>query len=200
MGWEAEYQPKPRTTQAQARLLCDLFHAERFCLPTRVLKHRLINGVWYAKVETVAENGIPFRWFVICLVRWEGDTLMRKMMDNSVGPCADDCPVSWFSDVPVEGQYDQNWRERCVAKLAKRRKTTQLINTLEAGDKVKFDTFYAGIDEWIYTGIPWLFRQGSNEPFTRLRNWRQHIQSITKPQQNKIMTTFNENRKEAANA
>ena len=110
MGWDGNYCSKPGTRREEAELLLEYFNADGYTLPTRVLKHRLIGNVWYAKVETTREDGSVLRWIAVCLVRWEDGMLLRKMMDNSVGPYADDCPTSWFSDVPVAGRFDQEWR------------------------------------------------------------------------------------------
>lgn len=199
MGWYGSYCTKPGTRKEQAELLCRLFYEEGFQQATRVLEHRLIKGVWYAKVETTKEDGSVVRWFAICLVRWEKGQVMRKLMDNTMGPYADDCPVRWFDDVPVEGAYDREWRDRCFAKQAKRRRSANLIKTMEAGDRVKFDTLYAGADEWIYTGTPWLFCREPHGFPVRLRKWKQHIQCITK-QHTHMKTIQHDNRQEVHHA
>ena len=178
MGWSGNYCTKPATRKEQAELLLEYFNADGYTLPTRVLKHRLIGSVWYAKVETTREDGSVLRWIAVCLVRWESGMLLRKMMDNSVGPYADDCPTSWFSDVPVAGRFDQEWRDRCYTRQKRHRHTMRHIRNLEAGDSVRFSTMYDDANEWIYTGIPWLFRKTPGGNACRLRNWRKHLIEI----------------------
>lgn len=189
MGWDGSFCTKPKTAKEQAELLCQLFYDDGYRLPTKILKHRLINGVWYAKVETTKEDGSAIVWFAICLVRWEKGQVMRKMMDNTMGPYADDCPTDWFKDVPVDGQFDRDWRNRCYAKQAKLKEVAHIIKSLKAGDRVSFNTTYDGSDEWIYTGKPWLFRKTPSAIASKLRNWRKHIIGVIKTQNINTMTT-----------
>ena len=81
MGWSGNYCTRPATKKEEAELLLEYFNADGYTLPTRVLKHRLIGSVWYAKVETTREDGSVLRWIAVCLVRWEDGMLLRKMMD-----------------------------------------------------------------------------------------------------------------------
>ncbi|MBS1722509.1 MAG: hypothetical protein JSS66_05820 [Armatimonadetes bacterium] len=36
-----------------------------------------------------------------------------KDVSASMGPTYYNCPVSWFDEVPVDGEYDREWREEC---------------------------------------------------------------------------------------
>jgi len=200
MGWDGNYCSKPGTRREEAELLLEYFNADGYTLPTRVLKHRLIGNTWYAKVETTREDGSVLRWIAVCLVRWEDGMLLRKMMDNSVGPYADDCPTSWFSDVPVAGRFDQEWRNRCYARQERHRHTMRCLRKLEAGDSVKFSTRYDDADVWYYTGIPWLFRKTPNGNACRLRNWRKHLIEINPHNQQYTNMTTQHARKEIHHA
>lgn len=61
MGWSGNYCTKPTTRKEQAELLLQRFYDDGYTLPTRVLRHRLIGSVWYAKVETTREDGSVLR-------------------------------------------------------------------------------------------------------------------------------------------
>lgn len=200
MGWDGNYCKKLGTRREEAELLLEYFNADGYTLPTRVLKHRLIGNTWYAKVETTREDGSLLRWIAVCLVRWEDGMLMRKMMDNSMGPYADDCPVSWLNDVPLAGKFDQEWRDRCRAKQGRDRQLARHIRNLEAGDSVRFKARYDDADVWIYTGIPWLFRKTPGGNACRLKNWRKHLIEIKPHNQEQTNMTTQPTRKEAHHA
>lgn len=120
MGWTGtKHDPLPLRHKDREQLLLAIFYDQGWLQPTKVLQHRIIRDVWYAKVETTLQDGSTRRWIAVCLYRWEDGELWTKFMDNTVGPAYYDCPVSWFRDIPVEGQFDLHWRDVCRAHQRK---------------------------------------------------------------------------------
>ncbi len=180
MGWWGNLMEKPRSRKELQKHLLEQFKNAGWETPTEVLAHRLIGNTWYAKVKTTLPDGSEKLWFAITLLRWEDGCLWTKEMDNTVGPAADDCPISWFTDVPVEGEYDQHWRDRCIAKQERAKKVAKMVRRMRAGDLVTFSGQYGDCDKWYYTGIHWLFSRTPDGRLTRLRNWRKYLLSVTR--------------------
>lgn len=180
MGWWGNPMKKPHSRKELQEYLLEHFNNAGWQNPTEVLAHRLIGNTWYAKVKTTQEDGSSRLWFAVTLVRWKDGYLWLKEMDNTVGPAADDCPISWFADVPVEGEYDQEWRDRCMAKQERAKKVAAMVRRMCAGDLVTFSGQYGDCNRWYYTGIHWLFsRTPDGRPY-RLRNWRKYLLSVTR--------------------
>lgn len=180
MGWWGKPMEKPRSRKELQEHLLEQFKNAGWETPTEVLAHRLIGNTWYAKVRTTLPDGSEKLWFAITLLRWEDGCLWTKEMDNTVGPAADDCPISWFTDVPVEGEYDQHWRDRCIAKQERAKKVAKMVRRMRAGDLVTFSGQYGDCDKWYYSGIHWLFSRTPDGRLTRLRNWRKYLLSVTR--------------------
>jgi hypothetical protein len=51
-----------------------------------------------------------------------------KDVSASMGPTYYNCPVSWFDEVPEDGQYDTEWREACREAAAKAKAITKLAD------------------------------------------------------------------------
>lgn len=71
----------------------------------------------------------------ICLfmLQCAGDgTWAYKDVGASCGPTYYNCPTSWFHEVPVDGEYDRNWREACLESQSRR-------NRLRPGVRLAFD-------------------------------------------------------------
>lgn len=71
----------------------------------------------------------------ICLFMMQrsGDgTWSYKDVEASAGPTYYNCPTSWFQDVPVDGDYDRQWREACLESQSRRKR-------LQPGVKLEFD-------------------------------------------------------------
>lgn len=112
------------------------------------------NRVYYAATQ-VLTNGIAGEVFaIVCLVRWnprdkEGHVFGYKDMEESMGPCEDDCPAHILDLLtPTESENALDWRRRCTENLKRR------ARTIEDGDRIKlaaaltFTDGYVG-DEFI---------------------------------------------------
>ena len=179
MGWTGIYMTKPDSAKERAEKLLEVFEQEVYSRTTKttVHKHKLVGSVLYVLAETIKEDGEPFKWIGVLCTKWDKktDELWHKLMDNSVGPVAYDCPLSWFDEVPVYNQYDADWREKC--KTIKASKKTQAAKTkgLKAGDRVRFSVEYDGTCEWIYSGQTGVFYKESGKPWVKLRNWKKYF-------------------------
>lgn len=120
----------------------------------QVLDSSLVNRVWYAAAREI-KNGVPGAAFaLVCLVRWNPNSSTRehfgyKDMDESMGPHEADCPQRILDLLtPTDRPYAIEWRARCRANLALRRRP------LRDGMRIRFDaplTFTDGYegDEFI---------------------------------------------------
>lgn len=71
----------------------------------------------------------------ICLFMLQraGDgTWSYKDVEASCGPTYSSCPTSWFDEVPVDGEYDRQWREACLESQSRRKR-------LRPGMRLEFD-------------------------------------------------------------
>lgn len=71
----------------------------------------------------------------ICLFMLQrtGDgTWAYKDVIASMGPTYYNCPTSWFDEVPVDGEYDRQWREACLESQSRRKR-------LRPGMRLEFD-------------------------------------------------------------
>lgn len=182
MGWTGIYMPKPASAKERAEKLLEVFEQEVYSRETKttVRKHKLAGSVLYVLAETIKENGEPLKWIGVLCTKWDKktDELWHKLMDNSVGPGAYDCPLSWFDEVPVYNQYDADWREKCKAIKDEKKSQTSRLKSLKCGDRVRFSVIYDGTCEWYYTGDPGLFRKEPGAPVVKLRNWKKYVQEI----------------------
>ena len=177
MGWDAKPCPKPSTARALAALALQEFLNGWGTNPPRVLHHKAGNGVLYAKMESTLADGTKKLWIAVVLYEWSDGELWLKYMDNSVGPCYYNCPVSWLKDVPIAGEHDRVWR----AKILERQNTLKASRNITAGDRVRFDAKYGDTDLWVYSGTPGVFRSTTTGAYSRLRNWRQHFLCVEMP-------------------
>lgn len=182
MGWTGIYMSKPASAKERAEKLLEVFEQEVCSQTTKttVCKHKLVGSILYVLAETIKENGEPFKWIGVLCTKWDKktDELWHKLMDNSVGPVAYDCPLSWFDEVPVYNQYDADWREKCKTIKDEKKAQTSLRKSLKCGDRVRFSTYYAGTREWYYAGGSGLFRKEPGAPAVKLRNWKKYVQEI----------------------
>lgn len=182
MGWTGIYLPKPASAKERAEKLLEIFEQEVCSQTTKttVCKHKLVGSILYVLAETIKENGEPFKWIGVLCTKWDKktDELWHKLMDNSVGPVAYDCPLSWFDEVPVYNQFDAWWREKCKFIKEKKKIQTSLLKSLKYGDRVRFAARYGDTDVWRYMGTSGLFQKEPGAPIVKLRNWKKHIQEI----------------------
>ena len=182
MGWTGIYMPKPASAKERAEKLLEVFEQEVYSHETKttVHKHKLVGSVLYVLAETIKENGEPFKWIGVLCTKWDKktDELWHKLLDNSVGPAAYDCPLSWFDEVPVYNQFDADWRENCKAIKEGKKAKTSLFKSLKYGDRVRFSTIYDGTSEWYYAGGSGLFQRKPGAAPVKLIGWKKHIQEI----------------------
>lgn len=95
----------------------------------------------------------------ICLFmmqKFERDEWGYKDVSASMGPTYYNCPVSWFDEVPEDGQYDTEWRNTCRSEAAKVKAVTKLADGEEVylpyeltfGDGGKASTFTVYKSTW----------------------------------------------------
>lgn len=182
MGWTGIYLTKPSSAKERAEKLLEIVEQEVYSntMKTTVHKHKLVGSVLYVLAETIKESGEPIKWIGVLFTQWDKktDELCYKLLDNSSGPIAYDCPLSWFDEVPVYNQYDADWREKCKAIKDEKKAQTSRLKSLKSGDRVRFSAIYDGTSEWYYTGTSGLFQKEPGAPIVKLRNWKKHIQEI----------------------
>jgi hypothetical protein len=134
MGWL--YMQSLKGFSGPRQYLDDQFTYDRPDHTSRVLRSALVKmRVYYAAVERMdAETGGRIVWAAICLVRYnprdrEGYVFGYKDMDETMGPCAQDCPKAILDLLtPTGSPYAIAWRAACRARIevfsAQRRKET----------------------------------------------------------------------------
>jgi hypothetical protein len=93
---------------------------------SKVLRSALVKmRVYYAAVERIeTETGERIVWAAICLVRYnprdrEGYVFGYKDMDETMGPCVQDCPKAILDLLtPTDHHYAVEWRAACRTRLA----------------------------------------------------------------------------------
>lgn len=95
------------------------------------------NRVYYAATQEMA-NGVGGEIFaIVCLVRWnprdkEGYIFGYKDMEESMGPCEDECPARILDMLsPTDNKNALDWRARCRANNALRSRK------LNDGDRIR---------------------------------------------------------------
>lgn len=102
----------------------------------RVLKSSMVGPTWYGACERTRPNQKPYVFAGVCLTRLdskEGYNFGYKDMDESMGPCQCECPVSILDLLsPTDDEYTIEWREACrenaKKKAADRKDTNSLLN------------------------------------------------------------------------
>ncbi len=107
------------------------------CLDVMVVKFRTA----YAAVERVTKaTGEREVWAAVVLLdRRKNDyyNFGYKDMDESMGPCEDECPERILSLLtPTDSQYALAWRERCWRRIRERASKPRL----KVGQTVKFSS------------------------------------------------------------
>lgn len=113
-----------------------------FDAPTKALKYTVKGSTAYAVMDVPQRNQ---RFILVCLIRKDRDgSMMHKLMDESVGPCYYDCPISYLDlvkDFPPVNEYAQKYREDIrkhhEEKKKKRKAQKVLGETMIFGRKTK---------------------------------------------------------------
>jgi len=97
-----------------------------------VLKSAMVGNTYYAAVKRtfpLASGDAPIVFGLVCLTTrgkshfWPGEReFCYKDMDESMGPCERDCPLSILDMLSEpEGEWAKQWRLDCRANAAKKR-------------------------------------------------------------------------------
>lgn len=94
------------------------------------------NNLWTVIERADCSNGEAVestKYICLFMLQRAGDgTWAFKDVSASMGPTYFNCPTSWFQDVPVDGEYDRQWREVCLESESRRKR-------LRPGVKLEFD-------------------------------------------------------------
>jgi len=86
----------------------------------RTLKHCCRGNVMYAVHETVA-SGSPLRFIGVHLMQRSDDGWGYKEMEEAMGPCYYDCPLSYFELAgDPRNEVAKEWREKVRRMAAKK--------------------------------------------------------------------------------
>ena len=142
MGW-LSMRDTGRFANARA-YLDDQFTYARDDHRLTVLKSSMVGSTYYAAAERGEAEGARSVFAIVCLTftrpnARDGYTFGYKDMTEHMGPAESDCPASILDLLtPIEGEWPNNWRDRCRANIAKRR----LLNskpTPRPGQTIVFD-------------------------------------------------------------
>lgn len=133
MGWTfyraAYYKPNG---QVDRKAECDeLFEGE-------IIKSAMVGTTYYAAVR----NKQGEVWAAVVLTKTNNrdyDNFGCKDMDETMGPCYYDCPVSILKALtPTDNETANEWRETCWQKHNAKRSPTAL-NNLPIGTKIRYN-------------------------------------------------------------
>ena len=122
MGWLISHSYEPRDTDEVMR--------SKF---TRgeILASGVGKGTWYAAYRP---EGEPYAMCLVSLIDRRGGFFGHKDMDETMGPTADDCPLSVFrklsplSHISGHVGYATSWRARVARKLGAASLQGDLLN------------------------------------------------------------------------
>lgn len=105
-----------------------------------VLKSTMKGSTYYAAVKTtVKATGESYVWAAVFLTATDKRSYYDfgyKDMDETVGPCEDDCPKSILELLtPTDSKYANEWRERCWAKHNAPKKS---LSSVKIGEVIEF--------------------------------------------------------------
>lgn len=144
MGWT--YQRATfydRMGRVDRKAECDAlytYHNEETGDRCRVLKSAMVGSTWYGACERTRPNQAPYVFAGVCLTHVflrEYDNFGYKDMDESMGPCERDCPLSILALLsPRDDEYALAWREDCRDNAAKKVASRKVLRDLPLGAKV----------------------------------------------------------------
>ena len=98
------------------------------------------NRTYYAAMGVMTDGVGGEIVAIVCKIHWcpgskSGEQFGYKDMEESMGPCEDDCPRSILDLLtPTENDHAQDWRRRCRARLERRSRK------IEDGDRIRLET------------------------------------------------------------
>lgn len=109
----------------------------------RVLKSAMVGATWYGACERTRPGQKPYVFAGVCLTSVDSREYCNfgyKDMDESMGPCERDCPVSILNLLsPRDDKWALEWREDCrnnAAQKAADRKNLNSLQNLPLGAKI----------------------------------------------------------------
>lgn len=109
----------------------------------RVLKSAMVGATWYGACERTRPGQEPYVFAGVCLTSVDSReyyTFGYKDMDESMGPCERECPVSILKLLsPCDYEWALAWREDCrdnAAKKAAAKKDPNSLQNLPLGVKI----------------------------------------------------------------
>lgn len=109
----------------------------------RVLKSAMVGATWYGACERTRPGQEPYVFAGVCLTSVDSREYCNfgyKDMDESMGPCERDCPVSILNLLSHRNdEWALEWREDCrnnAAQKAADRKNPNSLQNLPLGAKI----------------------------------------------------------------
>ena len=118
----------------------------------------LNNRVWYAAAQAIKNGKQGDIVALVCLIRWNpkarsGEHFGYKDMDETVGPCEAECPERILNLLtPTNYPHAIDWRARCRANLALRRRELRDGMRIKLASPLTFTDGYEG-DEFTVAKI-----------------------------------------------
>ena len=112
MGWtsySASHYDKRGNVDRKAE--CD----SMFGKESKVLKSRMVGSTYYAAVQDTKTNEVWGAVFLTQTAKNVWDNFAYKDMDETVGPCECQCPMSIIKLLsPTDNEWANQWRQRCI--------------------------------------------------------------------------------------
>ncbi|MDX3911143.1 MAG: hypothetical protein QHC67_15185 [Sphingobium sp.] len=108
------------------------------------------NRVYYAAAQVLTDGIAGEVFAIVCLVRWnprdkEGYIFGYKDMDETMGPCEDQCPRHILDLLtPTDKAYALDWRRRCRANLERRDRKLADGDRIRLAEPMKFTDGHVG--------------------------------------------------------
>lgn len=121
------------------------------------------NNLWTVLERSDYAQGIVIEsvsFICLFMLRRAGDgTWAYKDVGASCGPTYFNCPTSWFQDVPVDGEYDRQWREACLESQSRRKRLRHGVS-LEFERDIRFSDGCTGrLFEAVRSGSRLIFKR-----------------------------------------
>lgn len=129
MGWL--FTPGQTKAQIIAEYTADIT-AKCGSTYTCLQKKCIGNSLWAVWERKSAVTDEVERWITLTLLRKSGGAWGAKNIDEAMGPCYYDCPLSMLDFVPAK---NEGWRTRVQAYHARQAQ----IKALRPGDVIEFD-------------------------------------------------------------
>lgn len=185
MGWTYFDKPAGEKTADYIKRTLTWEHGgvKNTCLDVAIVKLRTA----YAAVETVRPDGTREVWASVWLLDYPRNYRFNfgyKDMDESMGPCEDECPERILKLLtPTDHEYAQKWRARCWENIKRRTAKPKVTDgcTLRFAapftftDGHKADTFTYYRKRGYHNNV---FQSHQNGRIYRITGWRSYDYSV----------------------